>query len=477
MRLIRISPCAAALAALALTAFDPAGVGAAPNAAEAPELTVFLSDPELGVVGAYRRGDEVVYFEAGRGLDEAVGAAQTLSVRLLDASGRTLAMGGRSQAAEWLGGEPPDPDLAARAVALLPELAARLVAEVAIPAAERQALARLAGATGGVSLTGPLLQELEPALALAPPQALRTGDGAEALELRRVEDGVLEASFHGRSMLAADVYLPLALDEVGSLGRTETYAALRDQAGQVVAAQLGGDEVPAGLAWSDGPVASTSARARVAAGLERGQLVAAAQAAAQLPATAGVASPMSDPQREAFVALGRELRATLLPQPMSAAGASVSAASGVFQTEIRVFHVPIYSGTGEHSASRVNTTTVIGGARYPYRTLSFCNHGRCYNGRGMTRQCTYASPLLAGPREPKVLVLPKGDEHAGTYHSCATKEHWSSYCSRAFFGCTHNCNDDTWTQVRYVRGLAADPKKYRCADGTFHAASPGCGGK
>ncbi len=56
-----------------------------------------------------------------------------------------------------------------------------------------------------MSLSGPLVQELEPALALAPPQALRTGDGAEALELRRVEDGVLEARFHGRSMPAAVV--------------------------------------------------------------------------------------------------------------------------------------------------------------------------------------------------------------------------------------------------------------------------------
>lgn len=478
MRASRRSMLPAALAALLFSACGPAGTAPFDVApADDAELTVFLSDPELGTAGAYRRGEEVVWFETARGPDVALGTAEALSVRLVDASGRTVALAGRSMAAVWLADEAPHAAELARASALLPELAARLAGERTIPAAERQALAGLAGEAGAATLAAPLHLDLEAALALRSADALRSG-AAQGVELRRVEDGAVEARFRGRTLVAADRIVPVEPGEAGAPWRTETYAALLDQDGQVVAAQLGGDEVPQAFAWPF-EVASIAvpltARARIAAALERGQLVQAAQAVGRARAGAA-ASPLSAAQQAAFVALGRELRAGLLPVPAgaSAAGAGITAAaSGIFQTEIKQ-----YSGTtskvAEHSATLVTTTTVISGVRYPYRTLSFCNHGRCYNGSGMTRKCTYTSPMLQGPREPVVRVLPKGDKHAGTLHSCATAQNWASTCGT--FGCYHNCHDDTWTQVRYVRGLPASPTGYRCADTAFHPYAPGCSG-
>src|SRR5262252_1373941 len=59
-------------------------------------VTVFLADPQLGVVGAYQGGGNTLYFEA-----RTPDGSTAMSVRLLDADGRTIAISGTSMDSEW----------------------------------------------------------------------------------------------------------------------------------------------------------------------------------------------------------------------------------------------------------------------------------------------------------------------------------------------------------------------------------------
>ena len=56
-----------------------------------PQITIFLADPQLGVVGVDQSGGNTLFFEARK----PAGSTQ-LSARLLDASGRTIAISGHS---------------------------------------------------------------------------------------------------------------------------------------------------------------------------------------------------------------------------------------------------------------------------------------------------------------------------------------------------------------------------------------------
>src|SRR5215472_16390061 len=64
--------------------------------ATSPQITIFLADPQLGVVGVDQSGGNTLFFEAR------TPAGSTLSARLLDVSGRTIAISGHSMDSLWL---------------------------------------------------------------------------------------------------------------------------------------------------------------------------------------------------------------------------------------------------------------------------------------------------------------------------------------------------------------------------------------
>src|SRR5580700_6477609 len=57
----------------------------------APTLRIFLADPELGVVGAYQSGGNILYFET-----RIPNGSKQMSVRLVDSQGGTVAISGHS---------------------------------------------------------------------------------------------------------------------------------------------------------------------------------------------------------------------------------------------------------------------------------------------------------------------------------------------------------------------------------------------
>src|SRR5215831_122596 len=61
-----------------------------------PQITILLADPQLGVVGVDQSGGNTLFFEAR------TPAGSTLSARLLDVSGRTIAISGHSMDSLWL---------------------------------------------------------------------------------------------------------------------------------------------------------------------------------------------------------------------------------------------------------------------------------------------------------------------------------------------------------------------------------------
>src|SRR5215472_11315652 len=65
--------------------------------ATSPQITIFLADPQLGVVGVDQSGGNALFFEART----PAGSTQ-MSARLLDVSGRTIAISGHSMDSLWL---------------------------------------------------------------------------------------------------------------------------------------------------------------------------------------------------------------------------------------------------------------------------------------------------------------------------------------------------------------------------------------
>jgi len=63
-------------------------------------VTIYVADPELGVLGKYTEATESIYFEARAEVMPA--SLSTLSVRLLSSKGHTIAVAGHSMDALWL---------------------------------------------------------------------------------------------------------------------------------------------------------------------------------------------------------------------------------------------------------------------------------------------------------------------------------------------------------------------------------------
>src|SRR5262249_53333352 len=171
----------------------------------------------------------------------------------------------------------------------------------------------------------------------------------------------------------------------------------------------------------------------------------------------------------------------LLPQPKSLAHASPSfsastAASGsnsALGSNWGLNYVAMWAKSlvyvAQHSGTYVYHWYWGGDHWIPHYGIVFCNHGTCPYSAPMSRRCEYWSPPTYGYyRNPPIRVVPSGQPGPGQYHSCAT-----GYSLWSFF--SHNCKDDTWTQIRAIKGEPQDPNNYRCHDRFEDPRAPGCG--
>lgn len=108
------------VAAAALIAFP-----AVSHAQEAPKITIFLADYQLGVAGAYQYQGNILYFEA-----RTPEGSTEMSARLLDAWGRTIAISGRSMDDVWLQNGAFDASSAAQSLTLASALSSALENEL-----------------------------------------------------------------------------------------------------------------------------------------------------------------------------------------------------------------------------------------------------------------------------------------------------------------------------------------------------------
>src|SRR5215475_96736 len=113
-----------------------------------PQITILLADPQLGVVGADQSGGNTLFFEARK----PAGSTQ-LSARLLDASGRTIAISGHSMDSQWLMNADFNPADATQSLSLaagLPNALAKVLNRNVFPN-EYTAISNLA--TGAANVT------------------------------------------------------------------------------------------------------------------------------------------------------------------------------------------------------------------------------------------------------------------------------------------------------------------------------------
>ncbi len=120
-------------------------VGVSPGAS----TTVFLADPKLGVVGAIKSGDAVMYFEA-----VAPAGSNTMSARLLDVAGRTIAIAGHSMDSEWVADTSYDAAAAAKSLSIAAMLPGGLASALDQSVFGREA-ARLSALAGAASRSTP----------------------------------------------------------------------------------------------------------------------------------------------------------------------------------------------------------------------------------------------------------------------------------------------------------------------------------
>lgn len=461
-------------------------IAPAPAASPAPvkggklakgNVQFYLADPELGLAGVYTANGTELYFEARRQLDAASGLPGELSVRVIDAEARTLALGGESYARHWVPqqGEFVSSDGFAYAQ-LLTGLGQALGAadlHVAL-SAEKMALADLAAqasATPAARFPARLTTLSRTSFA---PTAMQTADfyqrAGKNLQVVRQPDGMLEASLgKGIVFMSAQKYIADEPDvDTGQMGRIDAYSMVKAADGYVLGSELGGDAMPDG--WEDA-LTVENARDHHSLATDFGGAATALNALAYSGRSArGVA--LSNPMELAAMhRLAQTLTSHLLPvrdegRQMSILGRTdnEAAAAGLYQTYIQVWRKP-FVVLAEHSGTRV------GKWKYKSSTSSvkthqgwtaFCNHGTCAGGAKMTHKCSYTGPRLSYYRTP-VRYSGSGG------HTCST-----GYFATAMWN-RHNCHDDSSTQVKAIRGQSYSLTGGRCGDFPFSMYAPSCG--
>ncbi|MGY0651338.1 hypothetical protein ACW7GZ_05610 [Luteimonas sp. A537] len=468
-RIGRIAVCITLATGMALAGAAGAGnvgSGGIDTASSRGNVKFFLADPELGLVGVYNVNGTELYFEARRSLDEKTGAPGALSVRVIDAEARTLALGGEPYAKHWVpqAGEFTDKEGSAH-MQLLSGLGEALGTSDlhASLSAERSALAALARQAAGASDL-PLRVTVD-ATTYAAPDAAQVSDfylqSARDVKLDRQKDGVLVASLgNGIELQASQQFVADEPDAEGRMGRFDTYSMVTAGDGYVMATELGGDAIPED--WSKA-MELDNRREHNALAADFGRAASALNALAYGAMSEGTALSEDDEQAS-MQRLAQGLATHLLPVRDEATDRDVArAAGGRYQTYIQVWRKP-FVVIAEHSGTRVGKwryNSATSSVKTHQGWTSYCNHGTCAASSPMTHKCTFTGPRLTYYR------VPSRRSDAGG-HTCSTG-YWA-----VAMGGRHNCHDDSSVQIRAVRGQAYSVSSGRCNDWSSWTYAPTC---
>ena len=459
------------------------------QAQESPKTTIFLADYKLGVAGAYQYQGNTLYFEA-----RTPDGSTEMSVRLLDGGGRTIAISGHSMDDVWREYLGFDAGSATRSLTLAGALPNALSNELdgQLFAAEVSALSKLAlGADRGFA--GAVV-EIDSATANLPERsaiAVETANNNDLAAARQLMVGVntpdnLSVKLGGVTVEALVQNFPDGENEENpaTTGRTEVSVQILSSSGKSLIQQIGGDDIPNG--WDS----STTGMYRpgsdepidpINAAVEAGNAIRASTLIARFPS---VATPE---ETDAIGNLTNILREeALFPDPATTPDVTSSASCGnCFQSSVQVWHKGLV-GVAQHSGSVVLHHNDNNPSRYPVleNATTYCNHGTCPGKKPMVHPCTYNGPWMGYYRfAPHYKITAPPPSPVSGYHSChKTAYHlYSGFFWPVVHG--HNCNDDTWTQVRAIRGESYDinpsdnpfSNGARCDNHGFtDPRSPGC---
>jgi len=279
--------------------------------------------------------------------------------------------------------------------------------------------------------------------------------------------GNFSATFGNTAMQTFVESFPNAQSDDGTQGITEVSARLVASNGTSLIQQLGGDHLPD--SWDDLtslPIPTTGDTLQPF--IEAGNAI---RGGALMTRFSSMANANET------TALGQVTAALrdngLLPQPASLAHASdslgtTSASACGWGLNYVGLWAKLLVFVAQHSGTYVFHWYWNGSKWVPHYGTLFCNHGACPYTSSMTRRCQYWSPPIACHyRIPPIHVVPQGEPGSGQFHSCRT-----GYGLLSFY--SHNCNDDSWTQIRAIKGEPHGDQDYRCHDIWGDPRAPGC---
>lgn len=439
------------------------------NISPAGAVKVFMADPELGVVGSYGDGTDVLYFDVRSGVTKS--GASEINARLLDASGRTIAVLGRGMDKTWVDGQSFNADAAEASQKLALPLAANLASKLADPAfnAERMALESLALQTADAEFNDEMLRASSgkglPARSREAAAEFYARAAGE-LMLSREKSGDIGGNFRGISLQATQLEFPLERDDAGNSPRVETYSRLAKVGGDMLSGEFGGDLIPSGWGWQQDAAAKKIPTTTTFE--DMGTAVMAAQVLAKTAANGP--ARVQPAIAESFSRLAIGLReAALLPQTEEA-GDLRKWNSGVDKRSYAEHHKKELAVIGEHSATRYLHVLHSSSTAYSIvRDYRFCNHGGCPYATMMARYCHAWGAMSSSYVYPPSTTTTIGRDTDTSRHSCRTKYQWNSDGD-------HNCHDDSWTQRMWAtgKGDSASITGNRCDDIWIRAGAPSC---
>ncbi|MCW5568118.1 MAG: hypothetical protein KIS84_07805 [Dokdonella sp.] len=437
-----------------------------PGVKQSPDIRFFLADPELGVAGVYGGNGAELYFEARRSLD-ATGAAGALSLRIVDAEARTVAIAGEPLDGQRtpISGEfdASEGYVHARQLTGLGRAlgAADLHAALTVEKSALADLARQAADTAAANF--PLRASLDARFTEVASDA-QVADfymrSMRDVQAARADGGMLEASLgNGIVLRSKQEFIADEPDEHGNMGRIDAYVLVKAADGYVLGAELGGDRVPKD--WSD-DMELENERSHHDLAADFGRAATALNALAYSGRTTQGVTLSHQAEQASMQRLAQSLASNLLPERADASNQLLAA--GLYQTAIEVWRKP-FLVLAEHSATRVakyRYNNPVSNVRTFQGWISFCNHGACANASNMSRKCSYT-----GPRGHYYLLPSRRSDAGG--HTCATP-----YWAIGRIG-HHNCHDDSSVQVRAVHGQYYSIYTGRCGDAVYWAHAPHCG--
>jgi hypothetical protein len=450
------------------------------QAQETPKVTIFLADYQLGIAGAIQHQGNTLYFEART----PEGSTET-SVRLLDAWGRTIAVSGHSMDDLWLQNGAFDAPSASRSLTIAAGLPAALesMLDAQIFGAEIAALSNLAtGASRAPVTTGrTFIEPLATASTQRSDAALLSVNTSDLAIARQIVVGTrtpdtLSMRLSGTTLNTYSEYFPDGENEdnTATTGRTEVSAQIVSATGKSIIQQIGGEDIPDG--WDSETTGmfrpgGESAIDPIESGIEVGRAIHAAALLARVPSAA------KPEEIEALDNLATILQNEgLFPNAAVAPIVDSSSTCGAcYRSSVQVWHKAL-AGVFQHSGTVVLHYNDNNPSRFPVLEYSttYCNHGTCPGRRPMVHPCTYNGPWLTHYRyAPHYKITAPPPSPVSGWHSCYRTPY---HLNGGFpWGHGHNCNDDTWTQVRAIRGEHyAMVNGARCDDHALDPRSPGC---